>query len=37
MDSNENLIKSLEVKIKILEIENQKLKSAIDANNNEIN
>ena len=36
MDTNESIVKSLEAKIKILEIENQKLQSIINANNNEI-
>ena len=36
MDTNESIIKSLEVEIKILEIENQKLLSIINTNNNEI-
>ena len=36
MDSNSNMIKSLNLKIKILELENQKLLSTIEANNKEI-
>ena len=36
MDSNSNMIKSLNIKIKILELENQKLLSTIEANNKEI-
>ena len=36
MDTNESIVKSLEVKIKILEIENQKLQSIINTNNKEI-
>ena len=32
METNKNTIKSLETKIKILEIENQKLASNIEAN-----
>ena len=36
MDSNNNMIKSLNIKIKILELENQKLLSTIEANNKEI-
>ena len=36
MDSNINMIKSLNIKIKILELENQKLLSTIEANNKEI-
>ena len=36
MDSNSNMIKSLNIKIKILELENQKLLSNIEANNKEI-
>ena len=36
MESPQNTIKSLEVKIKALEIENQKLASTIDLNNKEI-
>ena len=37
MESSQSIIKSLEVKIKALEIENQKLASIIDLNNKEIN
>ena len=37
MEQNKDLIKSLEVKIKLLEIENQKLASTIELNNKEIN
>ena len=36
METSENVIKSLEVKIKALEIENQKLASTIELNNKEI-
>ena len=36
MESSQNIIKSLEVKIKALEIENQKLALIIDWNNKEI-
>jgi len=36
MDSNKNMPKYLETKIKLLEIENQKLASIIEANNKEI-
>ena len=36
MEKSENVIKSLEVKIKALEIENQKLASTIELNNKEI-
>ena len=37
MEQNKDMIKSLEAKIKILEIENQKLASTIELNNKEIN
>ena len=36
MDNNKETIKSLELKIKLLEIENQKLFSIIELNNKEI-
>ena len=36
MDQNKTIVKSLKVKIQILEIENQQLQSIIDTNNNEI-
>ena len=34
MDQNKTIVKSLKVKIQILEIENQQLQSIIDTNNN---